>query len=478
MSLWENDIKIPSFDPLFQDKTCDVLIIGGGITGLNLYYTLQKNFDVCLVEARTLGMSVTKNTTAKLNYLQDNTLGYFIQKKKWNQASLYLKSQREGIQYILDIIKKEKISCDLEQVSSYLVTKQKKYVNQLLKIETFLKKENIFVQEGIPTNDFLTGIYVLDTYVFHPLKYLSGLVQSISKPHIYEHTRIMKIKKKDGYYLCKTQNGYKICAKKVIVCSHYPFFLFPYFLPIRSSIEKSYLTSKKVSKNLKYTYITMESPSLSSRFYETKKQIYQIFLGKSHKTFVKQNDKQNFKDVWKTFQVDEASISWSNVDILTFDHLPLVGKVKPYFYLASGFQTWGMAQSAVSALVIRDLLAEKENQYANLFSPKRHILKQYMFIPYFLLINLFSFIRSKYVKKNYYSASVVFFWKGGKRLACVTDKKGQEHIVHPVCPHMKCGLIFNEVEETWDCPCHSSRFSLDGEVLKGPSNYSIGIRYK
>ena len=53
------------------------------------------------------------------------------------------------------------------------------------------------------------------------------------------------------------------------------------------------------------------------------------------------------------------------------------------------------------------------------------------------------------------------------------DDEGEEHIVYNLCPHMKCSLIFNEIEKTWDCPCHGSRFNIDGKSIEGPSNYDI-----
>ena len=55
------------------------------------------------------------------------------------------------------------------------------------------------------------------------------------------------------------------------------------------------------------------------------------------------------------------------------------------------------------------------------------------------------------------------------------DEQGEKHIVSNVCPHLKCFLTFNEVDKTWDCPCHASRFDIDGNVIRGPSCYNIKI---
>lgn len=470
MSLWEKDVEMPSFETLRENRCVDVLIIGGGMTGLHSLYFFQNNDHVMLVEANEIGKGVSANTTGKVNYLQESTLGYLILKKKYTKAKMYLASQLEGIALLKGIIEKEHISCDWEQVSSYLVTRKKDFVEDIQKIEHFLKQVGVSVIHDESLNqEFLYHIGVQDTYVFHPLKYMKGLLQ-LNRHPVYEHTRIMDIQKTKEGYQCVTDQGFRIQAKRIIVACHYPFFFLPYFLPTKTLIEKSYLSACGVPKNLRYTYITMENPSESTRFYDDGKKIYQIFLGCSHVTSVSQNDFQHFQEVSEKFHYP---FFWSNVDIMTFDHLPLIGMIQENIYLATGFQGWGMIQSVFSARMIYESVCGNSSPYVSLFSPKRSFLKRvFLLLPYGFL-NGFSFLRSKWYRKSWYSDSLSFYHEDGKLMAKYTDCDGSEHIVHPVCPHMKCGLIFNEVEKTWDCPCHSSRFDMDGKVMKGPSKYDI-----
>ena len=63
----------------------------------------------------------------------------------------------------------------------------------------------------------------------------------------------------------------------------------------------------------------------------------------------------------------------------------------------------------------------------------------------------------------------------GKEIAIYKDNEGVEHKVYTKCPHMGCRLNFNQVEKTWDCPCHASRYDIDGRVISGPSNYEISV---
>ena len=84
-----------------------------------------------------------------------------------------------------------------------------------------------------------------------------------------------------------------------------------------------------------------------------------------------------------------------------------------------------------------------------------------------------AFVENKiYKKKKWYPDSLTFSMKGGRSIA--KYKVGEkEYIVYTTCPHIGCTLTFNEVEKTWDCPCHASRFDIRGKCVKGPSIYNI-----
>lgn len=120
-------------------------------------------------------------------------------------------------------------------------------------------------------------------------------------------------------------------------------------------------------------------------------------------------------------------------------------------------------------------ILKKPNEYIELFNPKRSI-RGLATLNYLKIIgtSAYSFIKNKISKqKKWYSLNVRFEKRNGKNIAIYTDENKKEHIVYNLCPHLKCSLIFNEVEKTWDCPCHGSRFDLDGNCIEGPSNYNI-----
>ena len=143
-------------------------------------------------------------------------------------------------------------------------------------------------------------------------------------------------------------------------------------------------------------------------------------------------------------------------------------------YIATGYNTWGMTNSVISSKILSDIIQNKENKYTEIFKPYRFNLSTIIKTPYYLLGQIKSFFGPKLNKeKLWYPKNVTFENKDGKSLGIYRDKLGKKHIIHNKCPHLGCSLIFNELEQTWDCPCHSSRFDIDGNCIKGPSSKSI-----
>lgn len=483
MSIWNIDnkrkIKIKELD---ENIKVDTLIIGAGMTGLTTAYYLKNESSICVVDSGLIGHGVTLNSTAKINYLQERI--YTKIKKNINEktAIKYLNSQRYAIENIKKIIKDENINCDLKKVKSYVFANTKKEKKLLIKEYRFLRENKINIKEDkLPSKIKSYKTYsVEDTYTFNPIKYLYGLLNILNRNNIpiYENSKIINIKQENNLYICYSKK-YKITANKVILACHYPFFIVPFLLPIKSYIEKSYIIISKVKKNGNYTCISSSMPTYSCRFYEDNNIIYQISLSESHNTAFKQNDAYHFKRLKEIFNLDEKDIvmSYSNTDIMTIDNIPYIGKIKNNLYIGVGYNTWGMTNSILAAKIISDSVLNKKNEFKNVFRPNRLNMANIMNLPIILFSNTKSYLGTKINKNKYwYSRKVKFIKRNNKDIAIYTDKNNQEHIVYNKCPHMGCSLLFNEKELTWDCPCHSSRFDIDGKCIKGPSKYDISFK--
>ena len=155
---------------------------------------------------------------------------------------------------------------------------------------------------------------------------------------------------------------------------------------------------------------------------------------------------------------------WINQDIVSHDKLPIIGEIKKDIYISTAYNTWGMTNSTIGAKLISDLILNKDNKYVNLFNLKR------INIPLIFnsFIGIFSYLKV-YIESCFHECNPKYVKINGILYGVYTDKKGCEHKVKIICPHMKCSLIFNKYDKTWDCPCHGSRFDIDGNIISGPS---------
>lgn len=486
-SLWLEDFEEKKIKTLKQNIKTDVLIIGGGMTGLSTAYFLKDSkLKVCLVEQGLVGMGVSSRTTGKINYLQGTIYSDLEKNLSFDTARLYLKSQRLAIRKIKGIVNYEKIDCNLERVSSYVFTDDKDEINKIEDERDILKRLGAKVKEHKEIDINLNCKYAIsvpDTYVFHPVKYMYGLKNACCKKgvNIYENTRVQSMKKVRSGYICCTDD-YEIKAKKVIIASHYPFFLKPYMMPFKVYTEKSYITASLIDEHFNSTYITSTNPCKSIRYHNDRNKNYLIYLSNSHNICNDLNVKKNVSKVCKENKLLglEAYYVWMNDDLITVDKLPYIGRMEKKnnnLLIGTGYNTWGMTNSTVAGMVLADIILRKKNEFEKLFDPLRvNIISD---IDGYL-VNLGSTIKSytenKIVKnKKWYPESVSFETRNGKSVAIYNDGE-KEHIVLSNCPHMGCTLLFNEVEKTWDCPCHASRFDIDGKCIKGPSRYDISYK--
>lgn len=483
-SIWEKDLMRAQNIKEINNIDTDILIIGGGITGLSTaYFLIDNNIKITLIDKSIIGMGVTCKTTAKLNYLQ----GIIYQKldKNFNNetSKLYFDSQIEAIELIKEIINKEKIKCDLEKCDSYIFTKENNGVKKIKVEKEILESWNVKCNEvnHLPVHfPIKYGISVNNTYTFNPIKYINGIRKSIeNKIGIYENVIALEIIPQDDYYIIKTNENI-IKAKYVIVACHYPFFILPGYIPLKTYITREYVNASKYDVNSNFTAVSIDNNLHSIRFYKD----YIIYGSNEHRL----TNKIKYKDNYKKSKIDfkrlfskEPEYTWMNQDIVSNDDLPLIGSVNkknPNLLIATAYNTWGMTNSTIAAKIISDIILKEKNKYINLFNPSRinktEITKS--------LIGTFHYAKAYIqttIKKNPAINNNVFVTKiNNKYYGVYYDYYGKKHIVYNKCPHMKCNLVFNDEEKTWDCPCHGSRFDIDGNVIEGPANYSITTDFK
>ncbi len=479
-SIWNGyDEKVKTKKFIKNIKT-DILIIGGGLAGINTAFNLKdSNYKITLIEKDKLLSGTTRYTTAKVTYLQENMYDNIRKCHNEYTSNLYLKSQLDAINLIKNNIRKYNIECDFSDEDSYVFTMEEKGIKKINNLIKVLENNQIKydIIKVLPNNfKCLYGIKVSNTGTFNPIKYAYGLIKQVHNIDIYEHVRALKIKKENNRYMVKTNRGL-IKAKYIVTATQYPFFIMPGLLPFKMHLKKSHVLASKVKKTYGFNAISMDEDVISMRYYKD----YFIFGGSSYKMsdcidYNKKNEQLHIK--FKDFYNSDINYSWSTYDLVSNDYLPIIGKIDNNHYVACAFNAWGMTNTTLAGKLISDLINNNKNEYEKLFSPKREItLKR--------TINFLNdgvslvkiFLKTKINKnKKFYNDDVKFINIKGKSYGIYIDSNKKEHIVRNLCPHAKCSLIFNYQDKTWDCPCHGSKYDIDGNIIKGPSVFDIKNR--
>lgn len=492
-SLWINSSKGNEYKKLNKDIQTYYLIIGGGIVGITTAYLLTKNnLKVVLVDANKIGEGCTGRTTGKIT--SQHNIIYSKLKKKYNLdvAKAYYEANNKALDLIERIIKSNDINCDFERLTSYVFTEQASYLKDLQEEYEVCKKIGIDCEYNdnldIPFN-VKAAIGFNNQGQFNPKKYIDSLAKLITRQggKIFENTAIVDIEKDEEYKL-KDREGNVVTASNVIMACHVPWYddLGLYFAKLKP--ERSYLVSGVINENTnvipKAMYINVEEPGRSIRFYSNEGENFMLIGGESHKVGKGQEDK-NYYEILKAvgkekFNIDEFKYQWSAQDYRTTDNLPYIGYLNvkdENIYVGTGFAKWGMTNGTAAAMIISNLIINKESEFQEIFRMDRigdilsfEMIKQNLQVGYEYIkgkiksgsedINL-EIGQGKVVKIN------------GEKYGAYKDEMGEIHIVDITCTHLGCELIFNNNEKSWDCPCHGSRFNYNGDILEGPATNTL-----
>ncbi len=463
-SVWSKYLKDNEFKS--EETDFDVLIIGGSLSGILVAYELRNsNLKVGILERNKILDGITSKMTAKLTLMQD-----ILTKIEDNKLDTYLKSQIDGLNILKSNILESKIECDFKDNISYLFTTKISNIKKIKKIKTYLDKyiKTEVSNLEIDNLDIKYAIKTSNSYEINPIKYLNKIVNLLNNTTIYENTNVIEVIKEDGIFTVKVKDNREFKSKRIVFATNYPYFLKPLLFPIKVRLEKSYIgygsTNLKLNKNI--NAINIDKDKYSFRFYKGK----MIYLTGSRMIASKVNDSRGFDKVINSNYLTNIDNLWSNMDIITNDYLPIVGELVKDMYILTGYNTWGLLSSHISASIIASLIMKKKKylKYKELFKPRRKLtLKKFMNSS----LNIYESMNG-YIKGIITKNKIIFY---SKKEAMYIDKNGKYYVVKRKCPHLKCNLIFNSVEHTWDCPCHGSRFDLEGNLISGPSKDNIKI---
>ncbi len=424
-SIWGADVQMPHFPQLNQDVRTDVLIIGGGLAGLLCAWKLTRaGVDCLLIEEKRLMEGVSGRTTAKLTSQHGLIYGKLLRKFGPEKARLYWQANEEALAEFAALSQKADFDFVPEKNYIYATGDTKKLEAEMAAYEQL--KIPAQWESTLPLPFPVAGALCFPNQAqFHPLKLAAYIAKDLL---IYENTKALSFV---GNRV-QTPKG-TITAEKIIVATHFPLLNKhgSYFLKLYQ--QRSYVIALENAPQVEGMYLDCAENGLSVRNAGK----WLLLGGGGHRTG-KQGACWHLPEAvaGKYYPESKMVARWATQDCMTLDGIPYIGqysKRTPDLFVATGFQKWGMTTSMVASEILKDLILERENPYASLFSPSRSILHPQLAM-------------------------------NGIETTCNLLRPTK-----PRCPHLGCALQWNEAEHSWDCPCHGSRFDEEGRVLNNPA---------
>lgn len=426
LSLWMDQTQLPGFPSLEEDVKTDVLIIGGGMTGILCAHFLQEaGVNYILAEANRICSSTTGNTTAKITAQHGLIYEKLIAEWGVELAGAYLQANLRALEQYRRLCRE--IECRFMNEDSYIYSQnaQGKLERELRALEKLHYGARFADALGLPFS-VVGAVKFPDQAQFDPLMF----AKAIAKPlRIYENTRIISVKGQEAM----TAKGRKISADKMIFATHFPIVNTHGFYFMKMYQQRSYVTALQGAQQVKGMFLDEAGGGFSFR------NAGELLLigGGGHRTGKDGGSWQELRNfAGKYYPKAKEMYHWAAQDCMTLDQIPYIGRYAgrgQEWYVATGFNKWGMTSAMAAAELLRDYVLEKENVFAAVFSPSRRMLKTQ------LLANM------------------------AEAAADLTSFSRRR------CPHMGCALRWNKAEHSWDCPCHGSRFTQEGVLLEEPA---------
>jgi glycine/D-amino acid oxidase-like deaminating enzyme/nitrite reductase/ring-hydroxylating ferredoxin subunit len=458
------------------DITAEVAVIGAGLAGVLTAYLLQeRGISAVVLECKEAGSGITKNTTAKITsqhgLIYRQLMMYKGEERTWEYAT----SNQKAIEYYEEIIKNLEIDCDYEKLPNYIYSLDNELrIKQEVEAAKKVGLPVVFTRETTLPFEVQAAVRFDNQAQFHPLKFLDAVAKKLT---IYEHTRVTEVRS-DGMII--TDKG-SVKAKSIVIATHYPFINVPGYYFFKLHQERHYLSAlegcgPQKGAKLDGMYLDADPDGFTFRNYKD----YLIFGSGNHRT-------GQYKPLDAYAKIEEAAkewypeakikYMWSNQDCITPDSIPYIGRYSVNtrnFYVATGFNKWGMTSAMVSAMIIRDMIAGKENEYQKVYNPRRlmlsgsrKFLKDAAIITISLLSEHMKIPHDKFSDIEVGAAGVVKY--NGQRIGVYRETEDKYYFVTTKCPHLGCSLEWNQNELTWDCPCHGSRYDYRGNLISNPA---------
>ncbi|ROO85867.1 glycine/D-amino acid oxidase-like deaminating enzyme [Actinocorallia herbida] len=468
----------------------DVVVLGAGIAGLTAGYLLARaGRSVTVLEAARVAEGVSGHTTAKVTAQHNVIYADLIRRFGAEKAELYARAQQGAVEWIAERVEEWAAGCDFRRRDAYV------YAETASSAEKLREEADAAASLGLPAEYVTaTGLpFAVEGAVrfggqgqFHPRRWLHALADRLvaAGGTIHEGVRATGL----SGTTVRTTAG-EIRARDVVVTTHSPAFdrglYFARLEPRRTLLMAAPLATADEPPGM---YISADSGHTIRATPARDGGAMLLVGGESYPPGEDDHVQGRFDALaaWgeETFGVQEFPYQWASQDNTTLDGLPYIGRYHPFadrLWVAAGFGFWGMTNGTVAAHLLTDLITGAETPFADLFDPGRPTIRRSA--PALVGLALHT---AKHYALDYPAAfhptegpdplspgegRITHF--GRHPVAVSRDQAGHPYAVSAVCPHQGCLVAYNDAEQTWDCPCHGSRFAHDGSVLHGPATQPL-----
>ena len=496
VSYWNKTADKAFYPRLKKSITTDVLIIGGGITGVTCAYELaQRGRSGVLLEAGGLCDGTTGNTTGKLTVQHGSVYDGLIKKHGLKAACDYCIAQQFALDFVRDTVSAENIDCQLMEGTACFYAPQEDEAAAVLKEHKAQKRAGL--DAVLVENPWFPVSNVSMTCVgkqaaFHPVRYIEALAAASVKKgtQIYCSTKAIHIEKSDTITVT-CENDIEIKANHLVMATGYPMYDGPNLFFAKLYPKRTYAIAVKGKNSWPDGfYITVGKKTRSFRTHTENSEPVLIVAGDGHVTGRGSEDMtEHFENLMQFADqlagVKEVLAMWSAQDYESPDLLPYIGRLSKNsnIYVASGYRKWGLTNGTLAGMMLAELIDTGSCRYEALFSGKRaDILSSPGAAISGNVTSMAQLVKSKLEgvgAKNALEVGqgrVIRF--NGEKAGIYRSENDEVTILDITCTHMGTQLTFNTAEKTWDCPAHGGRFSSEGKLLEGPPKDPLKVLFK